>query len=719
MSNKAKLMLCLVLTLMLFSLPVSVLAAGLLNPLPPTTAIETSESQKTIVIFVIDNNTYTVNGELTPMDVSPAVIEGRTMLPIRYAATPFGAEIGWDNATSKATVSLGNTNIELWIGQSNALVNGATVPIDANNPNVKPLIINGRTMLPIRFVTENLGCEVQWDEITKKVTITKTGTKTGTSIPPVTIKPPTVIPPVETTKPDFKPGFYQAEKEQIDLQPDYSLSAADLTELFAPPPDFEKLVPQQVPQVNKDWSTRQLGKSFKVTVEEKDIPTVTRLGRGYNVFDKYAHVDSLKQAVLDLEKLLQDQKVEAIRYDHGYDDSVTARSIRSYSSQMSTALSASGSYLGFGGSVKVNFESSRTEQLDNYFATHRWIVKKYGVYVDGTTNLKNYILPSAKQMIDDNNVPAKTVFATFGHYVLVDAITGGRIDYSVTANSRLSTSFENFKMAAKADFNAIVLKASGSGSYQNVQNRSEYESSKDENFKCYGGEFIINSGSLKNDPSLLEKWEKTLEEHGNLVEFGNTTTRPLVPIWELCSDSARAAYLKAEFEKMNTAMAENNKWPVEKYVVDVTFVAAGNEFAARAQCPAGYQLINADLNAGAGGDFIYLCYKLGENPDDAITDFFMEFTGGSASSTTATVSHNANVAPYTRIGRDLNQGAGGEFIYLWYTKAKTKPLVKDMGVAFGNVGWPDYESVFWQNSQTPADANKSVGGATIVIKYKR
>jgi hypothetical protein len=83
-------------------------------------------------------------------------------------------------------------------------------------------------------------------------------------------------------------------------------------------------------------------------------------------------VDSLKQPVLDIEKLLQDQKVEAIRYDHGYDDSITARSIRSYSSQMSTALSASGNYLGFGGSVKVNFESSRTEQLDNYFATHRW-----------------------------------------------------------------------------------------------------------------------------------------------------------------------------------------------------------------------------------------------------------------------------------------------------------------------------------------------------------
>ena len=65
-------------------------------------------------------------------------------------------------------------------------------------------------------------------------------------------------------------------------------------------------------------------------------------------------------------------------------------------------------------------------------------------------------------MINDKNIPAKTVFA-FGHYVLVDAITGGRIDYSITASSRASTSFENFKMAAKADFNALIAKASASG----------------------------------------------------------------------------------------------------------------------------------------------------------------------------------------------------------------------------------------------------------------
>jgi biopolymer transport protein ExbD len=67
---KVKTVLCLVLTLMLFCLSAPVLAVGTLYPLTPTDAIETPENQKTVLVFIIDNNTYTVNGELIEMDVS-------------------------------------------------------------------------------------------------------------------------------------------------------------------------------------------------------------------------------------------------------------------------------------------------------------------------------------------------------------------------------------------------------------------------------------------------------------------------------------------------------------------------------------------------------------------------------------------------------------------------------------------------------------------------
>ncbi|MGC8575744.1 MAG: stalk domain-containing protein, partial [Caldisericum sp.] len=61
--------------------------------------------------------------------------------------------------------------IELWIGKNTATVNGITKPIDPTNSKVVPEIINGRTMLPLRFVAESLGCSVDWNATTKTITI--------------------------------------------------------------------------------------------------------------------------------------------------------------------------------------------------------------------------------------------------------------------------------------------------------------------------------------------------------------------------------------------------------------------------------------------------------------------------------------------------------------------------------------------------------------------
>lgn len=61
----------------------------------------------------------------------------------------------------------------MWIGQNTALVNGVEKQIDADNSSVAPLIIPpGRTMLPLRFISENLGCQVEWDSGLREVKVT-------------------------------------------------------------------------------------------------------------------------------------------------------------------------------------------------------------------------------------------------------------------------------------------------------------------------------------------------------------------------------------------------------------------------------------------------------------------------------------------------------------------------------------------------------------------
>ncbi|RLD14528.1 MAG: hypothetical protein DRI28_03320, partial [Caldiserica bacterium] len=130
-------------------------------------------SGEIILKLKIDSKIMYVNDTPLEMDVSPIIIEGRTLLPIRYIAEPLGAEVGWDGTEKKVTVSLDDIFIELWIGKNTARVNGVEKPIDPNNPKVKPIIVPpGRTMLPVRFVAENLGCKVDWEQETRTVIIT-------------------------------------------------------------------------------------------------------------------------------------------------------------------------------------------------------------------------------------------------------------------------------------------------------------------------------------------------------------------------------------------------------------------------------------------------------------------------------------------------------------------------------------------------------------------
>jgi len=130
------------------------------------------EITQTTIVLQIGNSTFTVNGVQNTLDSPPIIKNSRTLLPIRAVVEALGGTVGWDPTERKVTVSLGSTTIELWIGKPTAKVYGIDTPIDATNPKVVPEIINSRTMLPLRFVTENLGCDVEWDGTTKTITIT-------------------------------------------------------------------------------------------------------------------------------------------------------------------------------------------------------------------------------------------------------------------------------------------------------------------------------------------------------------------------------------------------------------------------------------------------------------------------------------------------------------------------------------------------------------------
>jgi len=134
--------------------------------------------EQIIIRLYIDNPNMYINEVKQEIDLGrgtkPVIIAewSRTVVPIRAIVEALGGTISWDGTARKVTIQFKSTIIELWIDNPKAKVNGTAKWIDENNHNVKPIIINDRTMLPLRFVAENLGCLVEWEEVRREIKIT-------------------------------------------------------------------------------------------------------------------------------------------------------------------------------------------------------------------------------------------------------------------------------------------------------------------------------------------------------------------------------------------------------------------------------------------------------------------------------------------------------------------------------------------------------------------
>ncbi len=107
---------------------------------------------------VLNEDGIIFNGKPIKFDSPPFVDGGRTLIPIRAITESLGAEVSWDDETQTVTIVKDDTTIELIIGSNTALVNGEEVELDT-----KADIVNARTYVPVRFISEVLGADVNWD----------------------------------------------------------------------------------------------------------------------------------------------------------------------------------------------------------------------------------------------------------------------------------------------------------------------------------------------------------------------------------------------------------------------------------------------------------------------------------------------------------------------------------------------------------------------------
>lgn len=115
--------------------------------------------EKRTVTLTFGSKIMDINGTSKTMDVGPIAYQNRTFVPLRAIGDAFDATAEWDNKTNKITIKYDNKTIVMTLGSPNYTVNGVAKPA----MDVNPYVVAGvnRTMVPLRFIGEALGFEVE------------------------------------------------------------------------------------------------------------------------------------------------------------------------------------------------------------------------------------------------------------------------------------------------------------------------------------------------------------------------------------------------------------------------------------------------------------------------------------------------------------------------------------------------------------------------------
>ncbi|PSL48518.1 cell wall-associated NlpC family hydrolase [Salsuginibacillus halophilus] len=129
--------------------------------------VEQSSNEQVAATSVEKSVGVTVNGSSLQANQDAYVTESeRTVVPMRAIFEELGADVQWDNNSKTASATLGNQEVSITIDSTEAHTHNGTVSLDQAAINT-----NGHTMVPVRFVSETLGAEVQWDSNNREVII--------------------------------------------------------------------------------------------------------------------------------------------------------------------------------------------------------------------------------------------------------------------------------------------------------------------------------------------------------------------------------------------------------------------------------------------------------------------------------------------------------------------------------------------------------------------
>ncbi len=474
--------------------------------------------------------------------------------------------------------------------------------------------------------------------------------------------------------------------------------------------------------------TEQLGTFQNLNGEEGEEDGMLQGGAmtnyllyGYHVL-KNGYIDSKSidksNPIIDKAKLTSDDFESVTNTGSDVDYLFSSKASDFYSTMK---ISSDSEYKGvfFSGSLKTDYSiaTSLSEQqtLIKYIQYQQTGEQYYSISTAALKKrLSDDFLADVKAYAVSN---PKKIFDTYGTHLIKQYYLGGRAELNFLYRNTSQQTKESLEANVEAAYKSFSSKVDASTS----KKATVVTAHSTMTFRSKGGDNLTGS-SPSEISGKYDAWVKSISDKpviSGIADFD----KAMLPIWELVDDKAAADSLEAEFEKeaKDSQNSLQRMDPTPMYVSEIGVYSEPDSDDALKEMPDGFVkvMLNpatdsteiVDANKGAGGDYIYIGYKLSANEEDAITDLKIAI-GGSSS---------ASCDGYTKIGVDLNRGAGGKYIYLCYKKATSAsdPLLKEIRGVYSSSSGAYTLPSDWEWVSGKADLNKGAGGKYVYLAMRR
>ncbi|MCM3714049.1 stalk domain-containing protein [Alkalihalobacillus oceani] len=137
-----------------------------IRPATPSSPPPSAQPNGDVIVLHINSKAVTSNGAQHQLLAAPYVKSNRTLVPLRFISEHLGADVKWNGSERSVTVTVDGKTLVLHEGSQVIQVNGARHTIEA-----APEIKQGTTFVPLRFISEQLGATVEWNQTQQRVTI--------------------------------------------------------------------------------------------------------------------------------------------------------------------------------------------------------------------------------------------------------------------------------------------------------------------------------------------------------------------------------------------------------------------------------------------------------------------------------------------------------------------------------------------------------------------